>query len=327
MVEAIVENKLEEFKNRLGPLVKKMLYDGFIPQTWLWAVTKISIMLNIADELRMAIRVNDWIRETKVLGKYKFLRNYKFLYCLNKIYTIKKYFKRYYWMDGHKLFVKPAPKMGEIVMDYQLLKIWEPETTDIVKREVGPGMTCIDIGASIGYFTLLFSRQVGPSGHVISVEPTDFQQPYLLKNIKNNGYKDRVEVWNVGAWDKTETVWMPLTAPRYVQTEAPCMAVDDIVNGRKIDFIKLDCDGPEPKVLKGLEKTFQNNPDLKMVVEYYPKYQRDSGLDPADFREIIDRYFEFEIIPGDYSEGCWNLFCKRKDNAKNIWPIENGNVE
>ena len=85
--------------------------------------------------------------------------------------------------------------------------------------------------------------------------------------------------------------------------------------------------GKEKLNLKGLEKTFQANPNLKMVCEWYPTYIRNSGLDPAEFREVIDKYFEFEIIKGDYSENCWNLFCKRNDNAKNIWPIETGNVE
>ena len=324
MTQAIVtEGMLERFKDELRPEVKKMLYNGFVPNTWLWVLTKVSIQQRIADRIGIPVQFGEdgGRKAQKAIRRFKFLGNYKFLLFLNTIYNIKKFFKRYYWMDGHKLWVKQSPKMGEIVQDYQLLKIWEQETTDIVKEHVKPGMTCIDIGASIGYFTLLFSRQVGPTGHVISVEPTDFQQPYLLKNIKNNGYKDRVEVWNVGAWDKTETVMMPRNAPPYVQTKAPCMAVDDIVKGRKVDFIKLDCDGPEPKVLKGLVKTFENNPQLKMVVEYYPKYIEDAGLSTKDFRDIIDKYFEFEIIKGDYSDNCWNLFCKRNDNAKNTWPI------
>ena len=312
----------DEFIRRLKPLVKKMLFNGFVPKTWLWAVTKISLQINIAEEMGIRVRFmeSEHLLFVKALRKYRFLRNYQLLLFLNSIYNIKKFFKRYYWMDGHKLLVKQAPKMGEIVQDYQLLKIWEPETTDIVKREVKEGMTCIDIGASIGYFTLLFSRQVGPTGHVISIEPTDFQQPYLRKNVKNNGYSDRVEIHNVGAWDKSEMKAMPPCAPPYVQTFIQCKPVDDIVAGRKIDFIKMDCDGPEPKIVRGLEKTFQNNPQLKMVCEYYPKYQMDAGLDPAEFREVIDKYFQIEIVPGDYSENCWNLFCIRSNNAKNVWP-------
>lgn len=322
MTEARVESGLEEFKNRLRPRTKKMLYDGFVPHTKLWVITKVGIQLNIAEEMGIRIRFGDKgdVFIKNVLTRFKFLRNYNFMLALNKLVNIKRSFKRYYWMDGHKLWVKQSPKMGEIVQDYQLLDIWEPETTSLVKKYVKEGQTCIDLGASVGYFTLLFARQVGPSGRVITVEPTDFQQPYLLKNIKNNGYQDRVEVYNVGAWDKTEKVKMPLNAAPYVQTDAPCVAVDDLVNGRKVDFIKVDCDGPEPKVLRGLEKTFQQNPQLKMVIEYYPKYIKDAGLSTDEFKEVINKYFKFEIIPGDYTEGCWNLFCTRSDNAINVWP-------
>lgn len=324
MPEAIIKDQLalEQFKDLLRPKVKQMLFNGFLPGSWLWSVTKIALMLNVAEQLDLPLKLDrpELEKTAKFLGKHKVLRHYGLFRFFNFFATFSKRFKRYYWMDGHKLFVKPSSKMGQIVRDYQLLDIWEPETTEIVKREVKPGMTCIDIGASVGYFTLQFARLVGPQGKVISVEPTDFQRPYFLKNVKNNGYKDRVEYWNVGAWDKTETVWMPRNAPRYVQTLAPCMAVDDIVKGRQVDFIKLDCDGPEPKVLRGLEQTFQNNPQLKMVVEYYPKYIRNAGLDPVEFREVIDKYFSFEIIPGDYSENCWNLFCTRSTNPKNEWP-------
>lgn len=240
--------------------------------------------------------------------------SYKMLRLINNLLHFNRYFKRYSVLDGHKFWVKPAHKMMMITTDYIALenKVWEEETTNIIKENVKEGMTCVDIGASVGYFTLLFSRQVGPKGHVISIEPTDFQQPYLRKNIKNNGYADRVEVWNVGAWDKTEEVLMPRNAARYVQTLAPCMAVDDIVQGRRIDFIKLDADGPEPKILKGLVETFENNPQLKMVCEFYPRYIRDAGLNPQDMLDIIDKYFTYEVIPDDYEGDCVNYFCVRK---------------
>lgn len=324
MVEGKIKEKQDEFVKQMHPAVKKMVYNGFVPHSKLWVITKIALMLNITDSLRISLQVEpEYNNILMMLQKHKWLRNYKIWYWINKIYTLKRYFKWYYKMDGLKLYIKPAPKMGEILMDYQLLDIWEPETTKIVKENVKEGDTCIDIGASVGYFTLQFARLVGALGTVLAVEPTDFQQPYLKKNIKINGFKDRVEVYNVGAWNKTEKVMMPLNAPPYVQTTAPCVAVDDIVRGRKVDFIKLDIDGAEPKALRGLEKTFQNNPQLKMVAEYYPKYIKNAGLDPAEYREIIDKYFEFTIIPGDYTEGCWNLFCvRRRENSevKNNWP-------
>lgn len=240
--------------------------------------------------------------------------SYKFLRAVNNLLHAKRYLKRYTVIDGHKFWVKPAPKMMMITDDYIALggKVWEEETTKIVKDNVKKGMTCIDIGASVGYFTLLFARQVGEYGHVIAVEPTDFQQPYLLKNIKNNGYKDRVKVWNVGAWDKSDILAMPANASPYVQTYIPCMAVDDIVKGRKVDFIKIDVDGPEPKVLKGLIKTIEANPKLKMIIEYYPKFIEGAGCDPKEFMSILNKYFNYSIVPGDYTEGCWNYYCERK---------------
>lgn len=316
------ESRREEFRKRLHLTNKTLQYDGFIPKSWMWILTKIAIMLNVGEELNIDLKFLDkgYARIAGFLKGKKWLRRYAVLKAINKIVNFMRQLRQYYWMDGLKLWIKPSDKMGEIVLDYQLLDTWEPETTAIVKREVKPGMTCIDIGASIGYFTMQFGRLVGKDGHVISVEPTDFQQPYLNRNIKNNGLEDIVEVWNVGAWDKTAILPMPVNAPPYVQTLINCMRVDDIVAGRKVDFIKLDCDGPEPKVLRGLEQTFQNNPNLKMVVEYYPKYIKDAGLDPNEFKEVIDKYFEFEVIPGDYTDGCWNLYCKRHEHAKNKWP-------
>lgn len=248
--------------------------------------------------------------------------SYQILRIINNLLHFPRYFKRYAVIDGHKFWVKPAPKMMMITNDYIALegKIWEEETTALVKEHVKEGMRCLDIGASVGYFTLLFARQVGLEGQVIAVEPTDFQMPYLRKNIEVNGYRDQVEVRNVGAWDRSQMVKMPLNADPYVQTESFCMAVDDIVAGRRIDFIKIDCDGPEPKVLQGLVQTFENNPNLKMVIEYYPEFIEAAGLSTKEFRDIIDKYFVMEVIPGDYSSNCWNLFCQRKVGGhKNDW--------
>ncbi|KKL60589.1 hypothetical protein LCGC14_2203830, partial [marine sediment metagenome] len=77
-------------------------------------------------------------------------------------------------------------------------------------------------------------------------------------------------------------------------------------------FIKMDIDGPEPKALKGLVRTFKRSKNLKMVIEYYPEYILNAGCDPVEFREIINKYFDVDVIPDDYEDGCWNLFCTRK---------------
>jgi FkbM family methyltransferase len=205
--------------------------------------------------------------------------------------------------------------MADILNDYKVLDIWEKETTAIVERDVKRGDVCVDVGASQGYFAMLFARLVGKTGKVVAIEPTDFQQPYLRKNIRKNGYKGIIKLVHCGAWDKDEVVAMPLSAPEYCQFKLRCRPVDDILEELgiwNIDFIKIDADGPEPKILKGMTRTIERSPKMKMVIEFYPKYIEDGGCSVQEFKDTIDKYFDVHIIPDDYTEGCWNLYCTRK---------------
>mgnify|MGYP001562306374 FL=1 len=239
--------------------------------------------------------------------------------------------ERFFLMDGHK-FSKPFADgtnqaMREIIADYQVYvdkdRLWEPETTKIVKESVKEGDICVDVGASVGYFTLLFSRQVGKTGKVYSFEPTDNQFVYLNKNVELNGYQDRVKTYNLAAWDKDEDNLVRRDAekisenPARIQVNAGYnkpirgIVLDDILP-EKVDFIKIDVDGSEPKVLKGLIKTIERNPQLKLVVEYYPECIKKLGNDPKGITDVLDKYFDCEVIKGDYGPEYWNYFCTRK---------------
>lgn len=249
------------------------------------------------------------------LYKSGLVKHIRFLKVLNWFLKIPKnlFPVWHYEMDGHKLLIDEGDiRMRSVLKDYVLLKIWEPETTKIVKENVKPGMTCLDIGASIGYFTLQFCRLVGKEGRVFSFEPTEMNYNYLCENLRLNGYTNAMP-YKMAAWDKHELVQMPINAPKPVWANG--VAVGEFLEKQgisKVDFIKVDVDGPEPKVLKGLIKIFEKNPQLKMVIEYYPKYIKDGGCSPEEFMEILNKYFTWREIPGDYSKGCWNLYCERK---------------
>ena len=245
--------------------------------------------------------------------------------------------RQYFKMDGHKfLLAKNETNLAirEIVGDYlahiQQNRIWEPETTKVVKQLVKEGDTCVDVGASIGYFTLLFSQLVGKTGKVLAFEPTDNQCEYIKKNLELNGYTDRVEVHNLAAWDSNETNYVRrdtvmnermeeyLQHPSKIQVNAGYKkrikgVVLDNILPEKVDFIKMDIDGSEPKALKGLVKTFERNPQLKLVIEYYPEVQEKLGNDPKEMMAILDKYFTYEQIPGDYGDKYWNYICQRKE--------------
>jgi FkbM family methyltransferase len=309
-------NITDVFAKRIEQEMKNIMSRGLSTSSPLWKYAKVNAVKAIGKELGVRASFNEENWE-KIVRKTKHFpyNNNDLLININRLFHLKDYFNRFTIVHGHKFFIRPAPKMADILNDYKVLDIWEKETTEIVEKNVKEGMTCVDIGASVGYFTLLFGRLVGPKGKVIAIEPTDFQQPYLRKNIKVNGYKDRVIQVHCGAWDKDEIVKMPRNAPRYCQFELRCRPTDDILEELgvfEVDFMKIDVDGPEPKVLKGLERTFLRSPNLKMVVEFYPKYIEDCGCSTEQFNEIINKYFTFTVIPDDYTDGCWNLLCTRK---------------
>jgi FkbM family methyltransferase len=305
--------KPEDFNAELSQSMKQMMADGIWPDSVFWPLAKYNAMIEIGKKNRINISFTSEWKQTRLLSK--FIRNYASIKLLARIYNFRRIFKRYHKIDGLKFYIKTNKKtyaqMNDIVRNYQCLTEYEPATTNLVKKEVKPGDVCIDIGASIGYFTLQMARA---GGRVIAIEPTDFQQDYLRKNIRANGFKNVTQL-AVGAWDKDEVIRMPRNAPKEVQTELLCRSVDSILEELgvdKVDFIKIDTDGAEPWVLKGLIKTIERSPNLKVVIEYYPKYVKDAGGDIKDVDEILKKYFTSEVIDGDYGGDYYNLFCTRK---------------
>lgn len=302
---------------------------GVFPYTIPWVWGKVKFMTDMAKQQGKRVKFDcskeggfiPWFRLISAVILYRtgmltdtMVTISEWLHFLPKKLRPKWYFE----MDGHKIFMNDGdPSMMSILKDYIATKkswgTWEPETTKLVKEKVKPGDICLDVGASIGYFTMLFSRQVGKTGKVFSFEPTTNQIPYIKENIRKNGYSDIAKVFNVGAWDKTDQVQLPLCAA--LKYDSKCVAIDDVLEAegiKEVNFIKIDVDGPEPKVLKGLTRTIERSPNLKMVIEFYPKYILDAGCDPKEFQDFIDKYFIHTTIPGDYEGNCWNLFCTKK---------------
>jgi len=330
------DSEIQEIKNKvsveMAQGIKKILEDDFVTHTIPFSLVKINLIRSVFNKYH--IGGNKGIVFDKVflqkgwrsmiivwfLYKTRLFRTYRSVWLLDRFMKIPQMIRpRWYLkMDGHKLVMKYHDKsMKEIFNDYIAIKnsvgLWEPETTKLVKEYVKEGDVCVDIGASIGYFTLLLARQVGKRGRVLAFEPTPNQIPYITENIRKNGYKDIAKIYNVGAWDKTDKVLLPVNAA--VKYNSVCVAVDDVLEQegiKNVDFIKIDVDGPDTKVLKGLIRTIERSPNLKMVCEYYPQYIKDAGDDPEEFMSIIKKYFNYEEVPDDYSDGCWNLFCIRK---------------
>lgn len=323
--------RIEEINAELERRIKGLMnLEGINPGTFAFMVGKTLILNDIGKkyginfvykedkETKAAGRVKAWLVGVLLNSRIRF--GYRLLVLLSKFMRMpRELFPR--WLldfDGFKLQMDDGDtRMRHILRDYKIIakreNVWEVNTTALVKDKVKAGMVCLDIGASIGIFTLQFSRQVGPTGKVYSFEPTEMNFNYMCDNIKLNGYEERTMPFKMAAWSKSELVRMPMSSPKPVWVNGVGVGEFLAKQGvKKVDFIKVDVDGPEPEVLEGLIPIFENNPQVQMIIEYYPRYIKNAGCDPDKFMRILDKYFTHEIIPDDYTDGCWNYYCQRK---------------
>lgn len=144
----------------------------------------------------------------------------------------------------------------------------EPYTAELYKGALALNMTVVDVGAFVGYYTLLAGREVGPDGKVYAIEPDSGNYEALLRNIASNGLQDRVKPLSIVAADRSGSVafhedkWDPtqsnVSGYRADATthSRPASRLDEVLReDERIDLIKIDVEGNELAVLRGLEET------------------------------------------------------------------------
>jgi FkbM family methyltransferase len=179
--------------------------------------------------------------------------------------------------------------------------VYEKAETIFFQTACREGMTFLDVGANLGYYTALAARAVGPNGKVIALEPDPESFKYLEQTIAANG-TENVQAFPVAASDA------PAKLPLYIsadnrgdnrlyapgesrpQVEVMAVRADTLLAENKIDtvdFIKIDVQGYEPKVISGLRETIARSPSLALLTEFWPKGIRDGGGDPTDFLNTL----------------------------------------
>ena len=151
-----------DFNKAMEERSKRMIADDLYPGCFLWNLAGYVLMLQAIKDLKIkTVSFSGFKKSVVFLSKIPIINNYKFIIFLSNIINLKNHFIRWHKVGDHKLYIRSTPKMHDIVRNYQILKEYEPETTKLVKDVVKEGMTCVDIGASIGYFSLLFAKCVG----------------------------------------------------------------------------------------------------------------------------------------------------------------------
>lgn len=210
---------------------------------------------------------------------------------------------------GHKMFLGPEDSLG-----LSLNPVYEEYETEIMEKEISEGDVILDIGANIGYFTLLFARWAGKKGKVFSFEPDPANFALLKKNVEVNGYENVVLV-NKAVSDKTWKSKLHLSEENKVDhriynshdgrksVEIQSMRLDDYFKGYKgkVDFIKMDIQGAEGRAVKGMPDLLKKNKNMKLVSEFWPVGLDRAGVEPAEYLKLLLKQ-GFEIKEIDTSK-------------------------
>lgn len=184
---------------------------------------------------------------------------------------------------------------------------YERDYVDFFCSKIQEGDVVIDVGAYIGYFSLLASEGVGDKGCVYAFEPVPRNYERLMRNLKANQVKN-VNAYNFGLSDKNET--LPLSIPRDIPAESTLCESNwteiskgveiqkDVVKAKLTPFdrfveheglkgvtiIKIDVEGAELKVLKGMRNVLKSN-NLELFMEIVPPLIERMG---GSIKELIN---------------------------------------
>ncbi|MFD6477227.1 FkbM family methyltransferase [Streptomyces anulatus] len=174
---------------------------------------------------------------------------------------------------------------------------WEADEDAAIRETVTAGTTVLDIGAHIGYFSLLMSQLVQSHGRVIAVEADAWNHQMLVQNLVRNNASNVIPVFAAAGYrpgiahlrrdkDGNTGDHRVLDEPSELGHPVPVIALDDILDDvPEIDFIKVDLQGGDHLAIQGMQRTLRRcRPTL--LVEFWPPGIRERGADPVEVLRI-----------------------------------------
>lgn len=214
------------------------------------------------------------------------------------------------------------------VRDYALAKPilvagrYEPHVTAALLSEAREDTVFLDVGANIGFFTLLLASRC-PSGRAFSIEPDPDNARLLAASVALNGFSSRVTVHPVAASDEEGVltlsdlgnarnlgarftakrrdrldVHVHGPAPKFVEVRAT--RLDGLIDVPRLDLVKMDIEGFEPVALRGMEGLLRKHRPV-LVMEFAPGTIRDiAGEEPVGvLKALIASGYELGVVESE----------------------------
>lgn len=192
---------------------------------------------------------------------------------------------------------------------------YEPEVQRLLRAIDLRGAVCVDIGAHMGLHTVLMSELAGPEGRVYSFEPQSRNFDLLQRNIAANGLQN-VQARRAAVGDREGHCRMAVHATNFGDhrvaggsegaEEVPMVTVDSVLSGvtGKIGLIKIDVQGYETNVIRGMRETLRRNPNVILFIEVFPEGLEAAGSSASELVELLREldfdgweFHDFRLIP------------------------------
>jgi len=181
--------------------------------------------------------------------------------------------------------------------------VYESELTKYLLNNIKSDSVFVDVGANFGYYSCLVAKRIesGKGGKVFSFEANRNAFAFLEKNISLNWIDSSgVSLNCIALSEKEGEVQFKAYKYRFGGSqivdyaensddlnEAEVVTVkttrmDQVLGQQKVDFIKIDVEGAEFKVLKGAENIIKNNPNIKLLIEWNNDQFTQHGASPAE---------------------------------------------
>ena len=168
---------------------------------------------------------------------------------------------------------------------------WEPGLTSYFGAYLKPGMTFLDLGAHVGYFSCLAGRLVGPRGLVVAFEPNPRNYELLLANVWRNGLtnvvcfpwavSDRSQIASLYLSDGNSGDHRIFAHGDRKSVPVRAVALDSLEALRPpVDVVKIDVQGAEEAVFRGAERLLAASPEALVVAEFSVNEATAFGSDP-----------------------------------------------
>lgn len=175
--------------------------------------------------------------------------------------------------------------------DLYLHRIREPQATRYLQSILRPSWTVVDIGANIGYYALQEAKVVK---NVIAIEPTPNSYKALEVNVALNRCVN-IETWQMAIGDHNGKVgfeisracnWNSVSPGNAGDMQVQMIRLDELLDGRWVDYVRMDVEGYEMSVLRGMEQTLRKKKP-GMFIEVHRDKLRDYGSSQRELMEYL----------------------------------------